>query len=421
MPADARASSDGGRDGSGIDGPGWAILAAGLLAVWLVLRSMAVMLADTGGSAALAGLIAPDSVAHLVAAAAVDDLRPGQLPTPAQSTLLGRVAIRAPLRYEPFFARTLGDEVNGRWPAALRAGEEARAREPRAPFVRALLLEAYLHESRYAAAIGELNAIVARSGTANDQLLHLLTLLADNPGTASLVERAMRDNPRWRAVFIDYAGNQGRNKALLFKSLTTPVAGVSAAEERTSREGFLRALVGAGDYDRAYLAWVNFLTPALAARVQPVYDGDFSESTAPAPFNWTFAGDGSAAAERTRDTGLPGGTALDVQFFGTGASDIASETLLLSPGDYGFSARASGSDASRFGGRLDWRLLCRPSGTVLPIVTLSSFPARPFMVRGTVKIPEVGCQAQQLVLHGEPGDVASVTAVQFNGLRLDRR
>ena len=54
------------------DARGWLVIAAAVFAAWLVLRSMAIGLADDGASVAFARLIAPDAAATLAAEADVE-------------------------------------------------------------------------------------------------------------------------------------------------------------------------------------------------------------------------------------------------------------------------------------------------------------------------------------------------------------
>lgn len=391
-----------------------ALIALGtVLLVWLIVRSFAV-----ASSGLLAQRLAPNSGEAMIAASDLQALPGDRLPGSVQLALLHRAALSAPLRYEPFFAQAIVDRAAGRWTDALRAGEAARDREPRAVAVRGLLVEAYLHQRRYLAAIAQLGAIVDRSGDANPDLLKLLTLLADDPGTAGYVGRALRTNPRWRSSFVDYAGAHAENKGLLFKALLAGSTAVAITEQQASQTSFVNSLVAAGDYQRAYLAWVNFLPPQDVRHVDAIYDGNFRGFGGGSPFNWTFASNENAAVERSRDTALPGGTALDVQFYGGGTTTLATQTLLVPPGDYTFTATAMGSSGSHFGGALSWGITCLPSGVVIPLARMTKFPTTPFRVTQRVTIPADRCTAQQLMLTGEPGEVSSLIAAQFNHVAL---
>lgn len=410
-------------DSAGDGFPYWqrALLVIGMIAVvWLIVRSTALAIVGSAGAAPLARIVAPDSAAALIDTSGIR-MAPARRPTGAQRSLLRRAAERSPLRYEPFYAQALVEQSAGRWPQAVRAGESARDRQPRTVAVRGMLLQAYLRQGRYAQAILEMNAIMARSVTANENLLQLLTMLSDEPRTSAYVEAALRKNPRWRAPFIEYAGIHAANKAPLFKTLVTAPAGDSADQQRVNQTAFVNGLVQAGDYERAYLAWVNFLSPEDVARVQPVYDGDFRGYGGVAPFNWTLTNSASATTERTRDTILTGGHALDVQFFGGSATDLATQTLLVPPGTYDFSALASGSNDSRFGGALYWQITCLPSGKTTQLARLTNFPTAAFRIGGRIIVSESGCVAQKLTLRGEAGEISALIAAQFTDIRLVAR
>lgn len=400
-----------------------ACLAVGsLLVIWLIVRSMAVLSAGDGqGDARFARAVAPDSAAALIGRSGIDNSDGSSVPTAGQLAVLRRAATRAPLRYEPFLAASIVAQHHQQWLEAERSAEAARDRQPRAVAVRGILLQSYLQEGQYGKAIGEMNAIVARSDRGTETLMQLLTLLADNRNTAGYVQTALNANPRWRSLFVDYASREGTNKQLLFQSLIQPPAGVSASQQQSNQTSFINALVNSGDYEKAYLAWINFLPHADVRHVAAIYDGDFRGYEGPPPFNWSFASDAAGAAERTNDSSLPGKSALDVQFFGTGPSQLASELLFVTPGNYSFSALAEGTSESRFGGTLYWELTCLPSNSVIQLAQISSFPSAPFRISKALTVPAAGCSAQRLVLRGQPGDISALVSAQFTGLKLAGR
>lgn len=392
------------------------IVIGGLLLIWLIVRSLAIA---SGG--VWATKFARDSGEAIITASGIEALPGDRIPDPAQMALLRSAARNAPLRYEPFLAQGVVDRASGRWADALRAGEAARDREPRAVAIRGLLLEAYMRQRRYPAAIAQLNALVDRNGDATPDLLRVLTLLADNPQTSGYVAQALRVNPRWRSLFVDYAGEHSRNKGLLFKALLAHSPAVAAAEQQASEASFVNSLVASGDYQRAYLAWVNFLPPQDTRHVDAIYDGEFRGFGGGPPFNWVLTSDENAVVERTRDTVLGGGTALDVQYYGRTPTKLAQQILLVPPGDYVFSGAAVASSDSQFGGALAWNLACLPSGTTIPLIRLTKFSTTRFRIAQRVTIPAEGCVAQQLVLTGEPGEIASLIAAQFNHIALVSR
>ncbi len=395
----------------------WFVAALSLLLVWLIGREAVVgTVIDT--RPALARAIAPGDPRALIAASDYRARAPYP-PTPAQLALLDRAARADPLYPEPYLAHAALVAGGGDHTRAERLGQAAVARESRWLAAHTLLLSEYARTGDLARAVGEMAPLAALSGETGPALAKALDAAAQDPRGAKVVAAALGENPVWRSYFIREAG--GNARSLAFQSLVAAPKGVSDADNRQDRAAFLNQLVGSGDYQRAYLAWINFLPASQTGSVAAIYDGDFQGLPGLEPFNWTLAGNEAATGERRADSTLPGRHALDVNFFGTGPATIASQTLLVPPGDYQFTLLGSADGGGNFAGTLRWQLTCLPSRAVTTLATLNQFTGKPFAVRQPVTIPAQGCAAQQLTLSGEPGEVQMSIHAQFTGLKLVAR
>ena len=304
-------------------------LGAAVLA-WLVVRNAAIGLVAAG--------LPPPAIARgdptaLIATSGYDR-QAGTVPSAHQTDLLARAADGDALYYQPLLARAAALDARGNRAGAIRLAEIARSRDPRALAVRVFLLERYLRQGRVDAAVAEMNPIAQLANGSGAPLMQMLSTLSQDPHGAEVVAKALRSNPAWRDAFVRQASGAGQ--ALAFRTLATPPSTIADDTMRGNREAFLARLIAAGDYSKAYLAWINFLPPGQAEKVQAIYDGSFANLPGVAPFNWTLSSDETAVAQRVSDSSLPGRTALDVNYFGNDTAVIATETLLVPPGNYSF-------------------------------------------------------------------------------------
>jgi hypothetical protein len=227
----------------------------------------------------------------------------------------------------------------------------------------------------------------------------------------------MRRDPNLQRMLVDYVTSTGGDAAFLFKSLVaTPDASAIAGEQAA----LVNMLITNRDYQRAYLAWINFLPESALSGIAFVYDGNFAGLPGPPPFNWQLFADGAGNAELARKSSLPQSTALDANYFSEQPSTMAQQTIVLEPGSYIFSYSVTGSHDDDTGGSLGWTLRCldKPGTELLRSGLLPSTPTR-VDVRFTV--PTAGCAAQQLSLVGTSGDVPATYRAEYSGLTVTRQ
>ncbi len=393
------------------------VAAVAAVLVVLILRTAAV-LAIGEARPELALRVASGNPVALIGASGYYASAP-KPPSPDQLAQLRRAALADPLYPEPFLAAAAQEASAGHGEQAIRLAQAARARDPRWLPVHGLLLQQYAQRGDLNAAVATMTPLAALSDQSGAAVAQSLEAIAGDPRGAKVIAAAMRTNPHWRAYFVRQA--HGPAGSLAFQTLAAPPAGVGEADQRQDRTSFLLQLIQARDYQRAYLAWVNFLPTAQAANVAAIYDGDFAGLPGLEPFNWSLTNNEAASAQRRADSALPGRTALDISFFGNEAATIATETLLLQPGTYRFDAVGEADGGGNFAGTLQWRLVCLPSGAAQPLASVKQFSGKPFALHVPVTVPAQGCGAQQISLSGDPGEVATLIHAQFTGLRMMAR
>jgi hypothetical protein len=335
---------------------------------------------------------------------------------PATVGRLRRALLDAPLAPDPFYAAAVVRVRRGDRAGAIPLLEQARRREPRWVAPRLLLAQQYLLTGHAAVAVGEIAGLTRLGTSVGDQLLDALVPLSKDPTTRPAVIASLRRDPSLRQSFIAHVVRHGGDASLLFKSLVSTPDARSASDDQAA---VVNMLAGSGDFQRAYLAWINFLPEKALSGIAFVYDGDFAGLPGPPPFNWKLYADGSGDAELTRKSRLPQGTALEANYFSEQPATLAEQTIVLEPGSYVFSYSVTGSRDGDLGGTLGWSLRCLDK-QARELLRSSLLPSRPTRVDVRFVVPAADCAAQKLALVGTSGDVAATIRAEYSGLTVTR-
>ena len=387
------------------------VLPVAFVLIWLILRQTLLLLAANTPERQIPSLW-PISGASVIARS---DIR--TLATQNENPAIRDAFLDDPLASEPFYANALLRVRRGDHVAAIRMLEEARRREPRWVSPRLLLAQQYIMAGRVKQAVDEIAGLVQLGTSASPQLIEALIPLSNDPSTRGAVLSALRRNPRLREAFVAYVGAKGGDAGFLFKSLITAPDKTSVSDEQAA---VVSMLVASGDYQRAYLAWINFLPASALSGIAFVYDGNFAGLPGPLPFNWRLSNSGSASAELTRRSSLPQGTALEANYFTEQPDTLAEQTLVLEPGSYVLSYSVVGSRDGDMGGTLGWSLRCLDKGGT-ELLRSALLPAQPRRVAARFTVPATACPAQQISLVGTSGDVPATIHAEYSGLMIARQ
>lgn len=390
-------------------------LPVAILLIWLILRQALLLMAAAEPELRLPALW-PVSGAAAIANSDIHALAATN-GNAAVARRLGDALLDDPLASEPFYANAMLRARHGDHVAAIRMLEETRRREPRWVSPRLLLAQQYILAGRVGQAVDEIADLVQLGTSVSPQLIEALIPLSNDPSTRGAVLAALRRNARLRAAFVAYVGSKGGDASFLFKSL---VAAPNKASLSNEQAAVVSMLVASGDYQRAYLAWINFLPPSALSDIAFVYDGNFAGLPGPQPFNWRLSGSGSASAEPTRKTSLPQGTALEANYFTEQPATLAEQTLVLEPGSYVLSYAVAGSRDGEMGGALAWSIRCLGKAAT-ELVRSSLLPAQPTRVAARFTVPASDCPAQQISLVGTSGDVPATIHAEYSGLTISRQ
>jgi hypothetical protein len=314
--------------------------------------------------------------------------------------MVADAADEAPLAPEPFLVRGVQASIAGDGAAAQRDFEAAQWRNPRS------LPAAYFLADRYFRAGDVANGM--REAAA-------LARLSPDGGTAAVpfLAQYATSTANWPALRSLFVINPPLARPVLMKLAqdirTVPAALALAGPAEMGNQPWLvqavYTLIDAGDYAAARNAWGK-AAGAGAQSAELLHDANFRDKISPPPFNWQLTSSTVGLAERQ-------GGRLHVLFYGGEDGTLASQLLLLPPGNYRLSLRLAGDPARAHS--LTWALWCDKTAQPLASITLDVAAARGWQFQ----VP-AGCPAQWLKLSGVSADVPQQVDLAIDGMTLSK-
>lgn len=330
-------------------------------------------------------------------ARAARDRRP--VPQSAFS-LMAAAAVKAPLAPEPFLVRGVQAELAGDGVIAERAFHQAQWRDPRSLPAAYFLADRYLRQGDVTHGLPQIAAVARLSPGGSSTVAPYLAAYARNPANW----------PALRSLFRRHPDLSGPALTVLATDPSSAPAVLALADRKQNALSapwlgpLLNSLVTAGDYAQAQAIWAR----AAGARPGPhLYDATFADKASPPPFNWSLTSSAVGLAERQ-----PGGR-LHIVFYGQQDGILATQLLLLTPGEYRLSMQLSG-DAAR-ARSLNWSVWCDKASEAVGSVTLDAAAQHGWQF----SVP-AGCRAQWLKLSGVSGDLPQQVDATISALKLER-
>jgi len=311
------------------------------------------------------------------------------------------IAIKDPARAERLLAAAPLDPTALTYLglAAAGKGDETRARvlmtlavrsDGRSVRARLWLMDQDLRRRDYRSAIDHFDRLVTVGPQGTTGLINAMTGVVRDPASHAALARKLATNPPWRQTFLYALNQQGVSPNIIYRLTPQDSAKTQVLFEQSA---LLQSLLKKHEYERAYLAWINFLPEASLKQLGPVYDPQFEKLSGPLPFNWRLTDGTDGSSEYSAPKGLT------ISYLGTGPATLTEQTLLLSPGRYQLSVIASGSDDSN---QLAWTVTCSDAGEpsqTLPLIALKDGRQR---YATQFDVPVASCGSQRLALIGSP-------------------
>lgn len=313
--------------------------------------------------------------------------------------MIDDAATKSPLAPEPYLVRGVEAQVGGHFDAAKNAFLAAQWRDPRS------MPAAYFLANYYFRAGQPLEGL--------KQTVILARLSPNGAGAAApFVAVYAQDRSNWPKVRALFRSQNWLEEGVLAALARDPrntdaILALSDAGHRRPGSTWLRvllsSLVASGDYARARQIWSSL--GGGHANSDLLYDTTFSAPDAPPPFNWSLASSTIGLAERQ-----PGGR-LHLIFYGNVDGQLATELVLLPPGNYHMQMQLVGSSVHPEA--VQWSIRCDKAPEAVSTASVDDVAGRGW----DFEVP-ANCPAQWLRISGRSGDVAQQSDVTITGLIL---
>lgn len=300
--------------------------------------------------------------------------------------------------------------------AADKKGETVRARalmtlavrsDGRALRARLWIMDQDLRNRNFGSAIEHFDRLVRIGPPGTSGLINAMAGIVRDPASHAPLARKLASNPPWRAAFLYALNQQGVSPDVIYQLTPQDSAKSQVLFEQSA---LLQSLLKSKEYERAYLAWINFLPESSLKELGPVYDPRFEKMPGPLPFNWQLT-DGTEGSSEIR---APRG--LNVSYLGGNVAILAEQTLLLSPGPYRLSTIASGSDDNN---QLAWTVTCPGSNEPLQSLKITGLKGDRQRFTMQFQIPAANCGAQRLALTGSPTEFPRTASALFDSVAIE--
>jgi hypothetical protein len=319
---------------------------------------------------------------------------------------------RRPLDRGPLSQVALEATLSGKKAVARPIMQEVVRADPRAKAGRMWLMADALRRGDLAAATAQIERLMAIDPAQSLTYFPLLGDIAKQRGGERLIANILVRGPIWRTQFLGFLTTRGVDPDRIFRLNTGP-SGVPRVGGEVAQTALIQQFINRGDYDGAYVAWVNFLPSAALGKVTAVYDGGFAGLPGPQPFNWSF-NDGEVAS-----VSIDRGHGLHIEYSGAQTARLASQTLLLKPGAYRFDYAAQGSGEVPDGGALAWRLLCLPDNKPILDLPITGLTDRTVGRAARFTVP-AGCNAQSLSIEATLGTFPQSRSLTIAQVAINR-
>lgn len=334
-----------------------------------------------------------------------DIARSARAGRPVSNSIFAKIrdaAVKAPLAPEPFLVAGVAAQLARHPSEAEAAFRAAQWRDPRSLPAAYFLAEHDFQIGRQIDGLREIATLARLSPAGVGSVAPYLAAYAQNPSNWPQMRALFRAEQEVEDPVLAALSQNPRNAAA--------VLALADRQHRDSKSPWLPVLVGSliadGRYGDARTIWSQ-VAGVRNVPDQLIYDSSFSQPAAPAPFNWTLTSSTVGLAERQR----PG--KLHVLFYGQEDGVLASELLLLGPGDYHLSFQRAGGGSHE--NELIWSAQCDKTQTELSRIDLPTAAARGW----DFQVP-ADCPAVWLNLSGSSSDVPQQAESTISQLKLER-
>lgn len=313
------------------------------------------------------------------------------------------LARRAPLDalvFETALARSIS---NGQTAMAKRLANDVMVRQPRSLAARLFLLSsaAQAHDTRSLL-------------TQYERLVALRSI--DQAALSDALIGVFRESQDWSKLLdylkTDRAAREGLVQRLINERIPAGDLQSLVALYPKLQKIYLSRVLREEGYRATYDAWREFGGLQDNVGVSVPFNGEFSTSTAPAPFNWQINGDHAEVQSA-------GG--LYVTYFGTGRPYMARQITASETGRYVLRTEVRGRMPEN-GGSLEWLLTCAENNRKLMTSEIKlTRRGEPEVFEAEFSIPAEDCAFQKLELWGRAGAFPRTSRLEILSVHAEPR
>lgn len=314
--------------------------------------------------------------------------------TPEVEAQVRADAIRDPLAGAPLYLFGASRGLKGDGKGAEQLVRLSIKRNPRLLAARYWMINHLAEQRRAAEAADATLRVLALDPDSYGKVVPILVELTRYRESWPRIRAALPQAGTWREIYFNALVQQKFDPSIVFSAIDVAKSGGNARPSVREQTGLLSSMIGRGDYDRAYTAWLGWLGPDELVKVAYLYDGGFTGAPGAAPFNWTLNSGGIGTAQIDANRGLR------FDFTPSDTLQLASQTIVLPAGAYRLRVASMLDEAMGEGAEvpLTWQVACLPDRRLiaevrLPDVTEAKAVAVPFEV-------PANCPAQQVQLIG---------------------
>lgn len=390
-----------------------ALLVAGvaLLGAWQVVRA-ALVSHHIGERPALAERAWPNHPRVNIALAMADigaSAAAGRGASESSLRRVERAAQGAPLIADPFTIMGAVLQSRGQDRAAERLFVESKRRDPRSAAPRYFLAQRYLTTGRADAGLIEVAALARLVPRGVQAIMPALVQIARTVGPSRELIAMLRENPALAQGVLADLSKDAANADLVIQIAARMPPAATGKRPPIWQGRLLGELIERGEFRRAHALW-NMMSDAPRSPAPGLFNKAFADLAAPPPFNWKLGAGGFGVVEA-----VPGGK-LQLIYYGRENAELASQLLLLEPGRYRLSLRASGDGAAR--SAMAWSLTCAAAKTAMATLPLSGATIGGRMLATEFTVPAQDCDAQWLRLTGSAAEFADSEQVTISDLDI---
>lgn len=391
---------------------------AGLALAWTCIRTTIIELLPAQSAAFMR--VAPNDArgaltrATLALAATVDPKDPMSIGfgrkslDPATIDAVRRAATQLPLDERPYLILGHQQLVHQQTARGIRSLEAGQRLDPRNRLIHLALLVQYLTTNRFGPAAQQMSVLSRLIGRTQPFVATALAQMLLMPETEPAATRALRTDANLERLVLTTLA-QGATPPDRIFALASPRALADAGKSVSWGPVLVSRLVAASQFTKAHQVWQRIYRLPEAAVTAPIFNPQFRTMPTSPPFDWTLAASGLGAAD-------PNNGGLAVDYYGRDSGNLASQTLVLSPGRYQLAFATEGGKPNA-ASRLFWTVTCVTGDkTVLVNVAVPTDPGT-HRASGTFAVPAT-CAAQTLALRGEAGEFPSPIALTIKGLAI---